>query len=195
MKLKVWAQKQGIAYLTAYRWFRAGKIPNAVQFPSGTIIVQDPPQPITNDDSSAYVYCRVSNHSRKEELNYQVDRCVQFCNSRGLTVKKVYKEIASGMNDSRKQLLDLLNQNPSIIVVENKDRLTRFGFKYLELLLSKLNCKILVMNVEDNDEHDLMKDMISIVTSFCCRLYGPLSTKEKVDKIKQILNDEEKAEN
>lgn len=42
MKLSDWARKQGIAYLTAYRWFRDGKLPvKAYQSDSGTIIVQD----------------------------------------------------------------------------------------------------------------------------------------------------------
>lgn len=42
MKLKQWADKQGIKYLTAYRWFRAGTLPvPAYQTESGTIIVED----------------------------------------------------------------------------------------------------------------------------------------------------------
>lgn len=42
MKLSDWAKKQGIAYLTAYRWFKDGKLPvKAYQSDSGTIIVQD----------------------------------------------------------------------------------------------------------------------------------------------------------
>lgn len=39
MKLSKWAEKQGICYLTAYRWFKAGKILNAKQYESGTIMV------------------------------------------------------------------------------------------------------------------------------------------------------------
>jgi hypothetical protein len=42
MKLSDWAKKQGISYLTAYRWFKDGKLPiKAYQSDSGTIIVQD----------------------------------------------------------------------------------------------------------------------------------------------------------
>jgi len=42
MKLSDWAKKQGIAYLTAYRWFKDGKLPvEAYQSDSGTIIVKD----------------------------------------------------------------------------------------------------------------------------------------------------------
>jgi hypothetical protein len=49
MKLADWARKQGIAYLTAYRWFKDGKLPvKAYQSESGTIIVED-------DDTSEQV--------------------------------------------------------------------------------------------------------------------------------------------
>jgi len=43
MKLKDWADKQGISYLTAWRWFKAGdpRLANAYQSDSGTIIVPD----------------------------------------------------------------------------------------------------------------------------------------------------------
>lgn len=42
MKLKDWADKEGISYITAYRWFRAGKLPvKAYQAESGTIIIED----------------------------------------------------------------------------------------------------------------------------------------------------------
>lgn len=43
MKLKDWAEKQGISYLTAWRWFKAGdpRLKDAYQSDSGTIIVPD----------------------------------------------------------------------------------------------------------------------------------------------------------
>lgn len=42
MKLKDWAEKAGVKYLTAYRWFKAGTLPvKAYQTNSGTIIVED----------------------------------------------------------------------------------------------------------------------------------------------------------
>jgi putative resolvase len=188
MKLSFWAKSQGICYLTAYRWFKAGKIPGAVQKDTGTILVLQPVNIDTVD--KAYIYCRVSNQSRRKELDYQVNRCAEFASARGIIVEKVYKEVASGMNDKRKELIKMLDANPTIIIVENKDRLTRFGFNYLESLLSKLGCKIVVMNEESEDENDLMKDMISIITSLCCRLYGLRRTKNKILKIKEALVNE-----
>src|ERR1700676_266826 len=57
MKLKEWAEKTGIKYLTAYRWFKNGDIPGAYQTSSGTILVQDevPDEKISNDAMSIFL--------------------------------------------------------------------------------------------------------------------------------------------
>lgn len=189
MKLSAWAKKQGISYLTAYRWFKDGKIAGAVQYDSGTILV--PEQDNFSQEKSAnrcVIYCRVSSQSQKKDLISQVERCENFASSRGLTVEKVYREVASGMNDKRGELIRMLDARPQVILVENKDRLTRFGFNYLEVLLAKLGCKIVVIHETKEDERDLMKDLVSVITSFCCRLYGLRRGKNKVSKIKEVLD-------
>lgn len=95
------------------------------------------------------------------------------------------------MNDRRKELMKmLLDCKPSMIVIENKDRLTRFGFNYIDCLLDRLNCKIVTINEMAEDEKDLMTDMVSILTSFCCRLYGLRRGHNKVNKMKSIMEDE-----
>jgi putative resolvase len=186
MKLNDWAKKQGISYLTAYRWFKAGKI-NAIQYDSGTIIVHD--ENLSNKQEKIVIYCRVSNLSRKKELTYQVERCEEYCRAKGYQVYDVYKEIASGMNDKRKQLIKMLDSNPTKIIVESKDRLTRFGFNYIDMFLKKQGVNIEVINLAKEDEEDLIKDLVSIITSFCCRLYGLRRGQNKSKKIKEIIRD------
>ena len=80
-----------------------------------------------------------------------------------------------------------------MLVVEYKDRLTRFGFKYLEIIASLQNFKIVVVNsVEDNEgEEDIIQDLVSIVTSMCARIYGRRRSKRKTEKIIQELKDKE----
>lgn len=80
-----------------------------------------------------------------------------------------------------------------MLVVEHKDRLTRFGFKYLEIIASLQNFKIVVVNsVEDNEgEEDIIQDLVSIVTSMCARIYGRRRSKRKTEKIIQELKDKE----
>jgi len=187
MKLSDYAKEQGVCYRTAYRWFKDGLIPNSRQLSTGTILVDKESK---DTKSKVVVYCRVSNHSRKEEMEYQVNRCIEYSNAKGYSIEKVYKEVASGMNDNRRELWKMIDSIPSIIVIEYKDRLTRFGFNYIERLLNKIGCKIEVMNKDKEDEKDLIKDLISIITSFCCRLYGLRRGYNKAKKIKeQIDND------
>ena len=191
MKLSQWAKIQGICYLTAYRWFQSGKLPvEAYQAKSGTIIVSD--ELPTTKVEKVVVYCRVSNQSRKEELKYQVQRCEDFCAANGWTIHKTYKEVASGMNDDRKEFWKMINDNPTKIIIENKDRLTRFGFNYLKNLLSKQECEIVVINTSDTDEQDLMKDFVAVMTSFCYRLYGLRRAQNKLKGLKKIINDKNK---
>lgn len=189
MKLSTWAAKQGISYQTAWRWWKAGKLPvPAKQMPSGTVIIEEITTKI--NQQNVVIYCRVSSHNKKDDLDRQIKRCKEFCNANGLIIKKVYKEIASGMNDNRRQLQKLFNEDFSTIVVEHKDRLTRFGFNYIETLLNKLGKNIIVIDRDKEEQDDLMKDLISIITSFCCRLYGMRRGKNKANKLKdELAND------
>lgn len=84
-----------------------------------------------------------------------------------------YKEIASGMNDNRTILNKILQRNDwDVLLVENKDRLTRFGFNYIKTLLETQGKKILVVNNTDDNKEDLMKDLVSVIYSFSARMYG-----------------------
>lgn len=88
------------------------------------------------------------------------------------------------MNDSRPKLLALLaDQSLSLIVVEHKDRLTRFGFRHFETLLKGQGREIEVVNVAENGTEDLLADLVSIIYSFCARLYGQRRAKRKTEKI------------
>jgi predicted site-specific integrase-resolvase len=134
MKLSQYAKQQGISYRTALRWFQAGTI-KGYQAPTGTIIVTEGETPTPHYEKVA-IYARVSSTEHRENLERQAERLSQYCEARGYQVSQVVKEIASGVNDSRPKLLSLLKDTSiTCIVVEHKDRLTRFGFHYLETLL------------------------------------------------------------
>jgi putative resolvase len=133
MKLSEWARQQGISYLTAWRWFRAGKLPvPAPQLPSGTILV-DVPQP----QGRIVLYARVSSHDQSDDLERQVRRLREYAERQGWADAEVVTEIGSGLNGKRKKLLKLLRY-PTVarIVVEHRDRLARFGFEMVEAALA-----------------------------------------------------------
>jgi hypothetical protein len=95
------------------------------------------------------------------------------------------------VNDSRRKLLAILaDPTITVIVVEHKDRLTRFGFRYIETLLQVQGRRVEVVNVSENAIEDLMADLVSIIYSFCSRLYGQRRAKRKTEKIVQELGNQ-----
>jgi putative resolvase len=140
-------------------------------------------------DQGVAIYARVSSAENKEDLERQVDRLVLFANSRGWRVVRIEKEIASGVNDQRPKLLSLLKDahKYDYIIVEHKDRLTRFGFN---LIINNIN-NIYVVNEVDNEDHGLMEDLVAIITSFCASLYGQRRSKRKTEKLISELKNEQ----
>jgi predicted site-specific integrase-resolvase len=111
-------------------------------------------------------------------------RLVAYCAARGYQVAKVVKEVGSGINDARPKLLALLaDQGIALIVVERKDRLTRFGFRYLDTLLKTQGRAIEIVNQAENGTEDLWADLTAIVYSFCARLYGQRRAKRQTEVI------------
>ena len=108
-------------------------------------------------------------------------------------VDKVVKEVGSSLDDDRTQLTDLLRSDVKIdrIVVEHKDRLSRFGFNYLQILADKSGFEIVVVNPTTMDRDDLMQDFATIIASFCSRLYSRKRAKHQTEKLIRSLNQEE----
>ncbi|MFW9903065.1 MAG: IS607 family transposase [Candidatus Thorarchaeota archaeon] len=184
MKLSTWAKEIGITYNAAWKMYKAGKIPHKTwQLPTGTIIVE--PQP-KSQHQHAVIYARVSSHDQKCDLISQVARIRDYCAQQGLIITKEITEIGSGLNGKRKKLLQMLtDETISLIVVEYRDRITRFGFDYLEASLQAMNRKILVIN-ETECQDDLIQDMRDVLTSFCTRLYGRRSAKKRAKKALEV---------
>jgi predicted site-specific integrase-resolvase len=179
MKLSQYAKKLGISYKTAIRHYHKGFI-KGYQLPTGTIIVE-------NFDSlpkkeHVVIYSRVSSSENRSNLETQAQRVSDFCTARGWIVNETVKECASGLNDNRPKLLKIFKDRKATrIVVEHSDRLTRFGFNYIKTLMPE--CEIVVINESKNDQEDLMKDFVSLVTSFCARLYGQRRSRRATEKI------------
>jgi putative resolvase len=179
-KLSQYAKDNSLTYRAAYTHFSKGLIKGAKQLPTGTIVVPDDIEKSCKEDYIV-VYARVSSSENKDNLESQAERVCQFCNAKGWVVKEVVKECASGLNDSRPKLQKILREGKATkIVAEHKDRLTRFGFEYIKTLFDG---KIVIINEVVEDEEDLMQDFVSLVTSFCARLYGKRRSKRKTEKL------------
>lgn len=137
----------------------------------------------------------MSSAENKSTLESQAERRAAYCVARGYQVAKVVKEVGSGVNAARPKLLALLeDQSVDMIVVEHKDRLTRFCFRYLDTLLKTQGRAIEVVNQAENGTEDLLADLTSIVYSFCARLYSQRRAKRKTETIVRELEVEAKGE-
>jgi putative resolvase len=190
MKLRTFAQWAGVRYETAWRWFKAGKI-KGYQLDTKTIVITEELSQHPAREPIVVVYARVSANEHRPNLERQAERLCAYCAAKGWKVYKVVKEVGSGVNDNRKKLLALLaDPTITVIVVEHKDRLTRFGFRYIETLLAVQGRSLEVVNVTENPIEDIISDLTSIIYSICAKLYGQRRAKRRTEKLVQELNEQ-----
>lgn len=180
----------GIKYRAAWNRFKQGQIPSAFKDEFGKILIPEdkPDRPL-----KVVCYARVSSSQDKANLETQSERIVHFANSYSLPVNSIIKEIGSGLNDKRPKLLKILDDiEVTHLVVEHKDRLTRFGFNFLKSWLDSRQCQIIIINNVETDKEDLMQDFVSLVTSMVARLYGLRRSKRKTEQLIRQLQDDKK---
>lgn len=145
-----------------------------------------------DDNKIDLIYARVSTNEQKNrgDLDRQIDYITREIIAKNPKNLKVFSEVGSGLNDNRtelKKLLDMvMNDEIDRIFILYKDRLTRFGFNYLEQICNKFGTKIIVISEEIQEksiQEELAEDIISIIHSFSGKLYGMRNKiKEKLDK-------------
>jgi predicted site-specific integrase-resolvase len=147
-------------------------------------------------DTNRYnvIYCRVSNTKQKDDLDKQEQVLKEYAISNGYKVDYIFKDIASGMNESRKDLNELIR-----LVVENKvnkvfisykDRLTRFGYNYFEYIFKMFGTEIEVVNLtkEEDFQTELTQDLISIIHHFSMKMYS--NRRKELNALKKVLQQE-----
>ncbi len=185
MKLSQYAKQVGVSYKTAYRWYKAGTL-DAYQTPTGIIIVRDKhdEKPLTGRIA---LYARVSSLEQKEDLERQIQRLKDYAAAKGYQVAKEITEIASGLNEKRPKLEKLLaDMSIGTIIVENRDRLTRFGFHYIETLMEAQG-RHLEMIFQSETGEELGDDFVSVITSMAARIYGRRQSKRAREKIQHCV--------
>lgn len=146
------------------------------------------------------IYCRVSSHEQKEkgDLDRQVMNVMEYAADKRLQNPLILKEVGSGLNDSRKQIQKLLQMvlrgEVSRIFVNYRDRLTRFGYHYLETVCKENGVDIHVVSDETTEksiQDEMVEDMMSLIACFSGKLYGMRSKSKKqakaiIDQIKDV---------
>lgn len=159
----------------------------ARRLPSGTIVVE-----VSDRDAAGrtVAYCRVSSADQKDDLERQVGRVTAGAIERGLRVDQVVTEVGFGMNGHRRKLTRLLSDPvATVLVVEHRDRLTRFGFEHLQASMLACGRRIVVLD-ETETTDDLVRDVTEVLTSVCARLYGRRSASRRAAKAVAVATGE-----
>lgn len=188
-KISQYAKKYGVTTRTVWNWISKGDLLVEKTKTGRNLIVEDEDKPL-ND--AVAIYARVSSSENKDNLARQRERLESYCAAKGYKVLRVVEEVGSGLNDNRKKLESLLlDESIKKIVVEHSDRFSRFGMNYIAKLMKLQGREIEVINEQSNDRDDLMQDFVSIITSFCARLYGQRINKRRTEKIIEELSKED----
>ncbi|MBW4469291.1 MAG: IS607 family transposase [Stenomitos rutilans HA7619-LM2] len=193
-KLTKAAKMLGVNPWTLRRWVYAGKAPSLKSesghvFIPGYWLAEQLGEAPASSGVKCALYARESSSENKAAMDSQVDGLTRYAIAKGYQIISTTKEFASGMNDDRKKLHKLLkDQNFDVLLIENKDRLTRFGFRWFESLCP---FKIEVVNLSDNCTHDLMEDLVAVITSFAARLYGQRRGRKKTEAAIKAIEETE----
>lgn len=148
---------------------------------------------VVKEEKRYAYYARCSTAKQKENLERQIERLKKHCQDKGYSEVKEYSEIGSGLNDNRPKLHKLidavLKKEVNHIVVEYKDRLARYGFKFLMRFFKGLGCTVEFLDEKatKDDNEELVQDVLSLFTCFSARLYGKRGGRPKGSKNKKKL--------
>jgi len=193
LSIKAASEKLGISIGTLREWERKGMITSA-RTPGGHrrydvdklygVMVGDGTIAKDTPGKKTVLYCRCSTEKQRENLNRQKLRLMEHAHSKKYDYV-VLEEIASGVNENRRQLNKLLDMiiagQVCRVVIEWKDRLARFGFTYIKKLFDAFNVELEIINHRDEQryEEEITEDIIAIMTSYSARIYGKRGGKKK----------------
>ena len=197
MKAKEVKKILGITQYTLYRYLKNGKVKLKSKLSKTDYEYDDDSvytligQQTKKKNKLIISYARVSTQIQKKQLSEQNQRIYESCISRGLKLDKQFSDIKSGMSVDRQEFQEVLRMiiqgKVELLVIENKDRLIRFGYEILEQIFKYFGCKILVLNdiLENKSyEQELTEDLISIIHYFTMKNY---SHRRKLNKLRKEL--------
>ena len=148
-------------------------------------------------DRKCVIYARVSTQKQKNDLKNQVQTLRNFANEKGIIVSHVYEDVASGLNYDRGEFQnmvnDIINHQIKIVIISNKDRLTRVSFDMWKQLFKQFHCELIVANEDenknDNSDNEIFSDIISLLHCFAMKMYSN-RRKKKINLIKEDIENE-----
>ena len=132
-----------------------------------------------NEDVIVATYARCSTSDQKQhgDIDRQSQRLSEYCAKKKYKVEYIIKDMGSGLNDKRKGFIKLCNLvvNGKInkVVIEHKDRLTRFQYNLIEFFFNSYGVEIELLDKKEyTEQEELVNDMIMLIASFSGRLYS-----------------------
>jgi len=195
------AELMGVSRVTVIKWIRSGRI-TAHNINGYYYIPESEVEKLLRGVSATArrvaIYARVSGNTQKDDLERQVASLEEYVRKQFPHAEYiVVKDIASGLKEDRKglrKLIDLARRRQiDAIVIAYRDRLTRFGFTYLEELFKAYGVRVVVAFQEEPKDYmqELVEDLIEIVISFADKIYGERSHKYRkvVEAVEQAVKD------
>ena len=140
-------------------------------------------------EKTVCIYGRVSSHEQKAkgDLDRQCQRLSEYCVKKKYKVGHILKDVGSGLSDLRRgfnKLVELaIDGKVNVLVIEHKDRLTRFQFNVLEKFFNSYGVVIECVDQPDKDsEEEFVNDIMMLMASFSGKLYGRRSAKNRRKK-------------
>lgn len=143
-----------------------------------------------DNENIVTIYARVSSHEQKQkgDLDRQKGRLLEYCIKDKYEVKHIFEEVGSGMSDTRAKLNRLCDiaekKEVSKLIVEHKDRLTRFNYRLYERYFKSHGVEIIFIDetLPKSYEAELVEDIMSLVASSSSKIYGKRSAENRKKK-------------
>jgi len=187
----------GLAQATLRKWDESGKL-KSVKTEGGhrryrlsdvNAFMGYKEEAVVEEAKPVCTYARVSSHEQKQkgDLDRQSQRLSEYSAKKKYKVEHIIKDVGSGLSDTRaglNRLFDLvLERKISKVVVEHKDRLTRFQFNVLDKFFGSYGVEIdCIESIASNDEEELTNDIMMLMAVFSGRIYGRRSAKRRKEK-------------
>lgn len=137
---------------------------------------------------ATYARCSTPDQKFHGDIDRQSNRIFEYCVQKDYKVEYIIKDMGSGLNDKRKGFIKLcnlvVNKKIDKVIIEHKDRLTRFQYNLIEFFFNSYGVEIELLDKKEyTEQEELVNDMMMLIASFSGKVYS-LRAKENRNKRK-----------
>jgi len=144
------------------------------------------------------IYCRVSQPIQKQngDLGRQADLLTRKAHEHNYSVRGVYQDVGSGLNDKRRGLIKMFSDAAKgkfrRVLVTYPDRLSRFCVAYLERHLMAFGVAVDYVESKESitPQEELVQDLTAVITCFSGKLHGMRAKKnfeQEMERVKGLV--------